>query len=1160
MGLLKKIIKIVLLFALLALVVLMTFGLALFLKWPWWTAVFILFGIAGTALAVFFARRIILRRREQQFVQQVIAQDQACLEQVSQSEKDRYRDLQQRWKEAIKTLKKSHLRKLGNPLYVLPWYMIIGESGSGKTTAIKSAGLSSPFADIVHVPGLSGTKNCDWWFFEQAVILDTAGRYAIPIEPGKDKDEWQKFLHLLAKYRKKEPINGLIVTVAADKLLTGTAKALEHDGLEIRNRINELMRALGFKFPVYVLVTKCDLIVGMTEFCDALPAQALDQAMGFRSDEQGVNAIELADKAVDETVERLREIRLLLLGQERGKSQKSEFFLFPEEFSNLKSGLLAFVKGAFAETPYQETPMLKGIYFSSARQEGSPYSHLLHSLGLVKKAEVLPGTDRGLFLHDFFASILPKDRGTLAPTVKSLQWQSVTRNLGLAAWIAMGIAICGLLSFSFVKNLWSLRQVSKEFAQPPAITGKMLSDLMTLEKFRTALKRVESANSGWWIPRFGLNESVEVEEALKEKYCNWFYDLFLKPTDKKVSVILSSFSDKTPPQELAAYIPYIVRRINLAKAYLTGKNLDELLKMPLPGISPVLEGMEDLPIEELHKRFDLLYVYYLAWNKNRDLVAKDTANLETWLRHLFTKTDISLNWIVYWIDAYSPIEPVLLKKFWGTTSKDGDPLVPPSFTIDGNKLRVQFIKELFTAISDPLLIAQKEKSFEEWYFHQYQRAWLTFFKGFSKGVDGLETRSEWQQMAMRMTQNKNPYFDLLHEAANQLKPVLKSTSHNRWVDVTLNIASVMELSKKNEELSQSKNAISKVTKKGKKLLNVINTKLNKLSLFESEEEIKAQKLFKQYRQQLEGLTSVITSRNNAYKVAKQIFVGGSAGSEKNPLVSALNIILQMKTLFGNNGINAEYVWQIFQGPVDFIWSYTCLEAACYLQEQWEEQVLSEAQGPADWGNLKRMLFGENGKVWRFIKGPALPFIGWRSGRGYYVKEAMGAQLPFYPEFIQFLNKTASGKTTLRNRYDVFIRAFPTDVNSDAITKPYETTLEMQCGDGSYILRNLNYPVSKSFKWQPGICGDVVLTIKVGNLKLVKQYSGDHGFPEFLADFRDGERVFYPYDFPEHEDAIKRLGIRFIRVRYQFKGNRPLLRLLQHTPNNLPEKIVNCWEF
>ena len=68
----------------------------------------------------------------------------------------------------------------GRFLYELPWYTIIGAPGSGKTTALRNAGLRFPLADQMGeqaVRGVGGTRNCDWWFTDQAVLIDTAGRF-----------------------------------------------------------------------------------------------------------------------------------------------------------------------------------------------------------------------------------------------------------------------------------------------------------------------------------------------------------------------------------------------------------------------------------------------------------------------------------------------------------------------------------------------------------------------------------------------------------------------------------------------------------------------------------------------------------------------------------------------------------------------------------------------------------------------------------------------------------------------------------------------------------------------------------------------------------------------------------------------------------------------
>ena len=58
--------------------------------------------------------------------------------------------------------------------------MIIGPPGSGKTTALINSGLKFPLARGATpeaVAGVGGTRYCDWWFTEDAVLIDTAGRY-----------------------------------------------------------------------------------------------------------------------------------------------------------------------------------------------------------------------------------------------------------------------------------------------------------------------------------------------------------------------------------------------------------------------------------------------------------------------------------------------------------------------------------------------------------------------------------------------------------------------------------------------------------------------------------------------------------------------------------------------------------------------------------------------------------------------------------------------------------------------------------------------------------------------------------------------------------------------------------------------------------------------
>ena len=179
--------KFVFLVSILAVIGLLTFGLVIWMDWSWWVGLCFILVYVGVYCIWILVRKILLRRREKKFVNEVIAQDDTYRQNAGDGDFATEQDLQARWKEAIETLNQSQLGKSGNPLYVLPWYMVIGESRSGKTTAIQSSKLSAPFAETRKILGLAGTKNCDWWFFEQAVILDMAGRYAIPLEEGRDR-------------------------------------------------------------------------------------------------------------------------------------------------------------------------------------------------------------------------------------------------------------------------------------------------------------------------------------------------------------------------------------------------------------------------------------------------------------------------------------------------------------------------------------------------------------------------------------------------------------------------------------------------------------------------------------------------------------------------------------------------------------------------------------------------------------------------------------------------------------------------------------------------------------------------------------------------------------------------------------------------------------
>lgn len=1159
-----KTLKISLLILAICLAILMIFGFVLWLGWPLWAGLFLMAGFVALVLGILFARKLFLRRKERRFVQQVIEQDEARAKTMSARERDELKTLQQRWKEAVDMLRHSHLKKQGNPLYVLPWYMVIGESGSGKTTAINSARLSSPFTEVSRVQGISGTKNCDWWFFEQAIIIDTAGRYAIPVDEGRDKDEWQKFLTLLVKYRKKEPLQGLIVTIAVDKLLGAPQKVLEEDGRSIRRRVDELMRVLGVKFPVYVLVTKCDLVQGMKQYSDQLPEKALDQPMGYINESLTKDIDTFLKGAMHAIGERLKNVRLLLLNKPQSKSLDPVVLLFPDEFGQLSFKLDLFMKAVFQENPYQETPILRGLFFSSGRQEGTPYSHFLEALGLIDKNEVHSVSNKGLFLHEFFSRVLPTDRRLFAPTTRALQWQALTRNLGLVAWIFFGTALCGLLSLSFVKNLNAIRWVTNEIRHPIVVNGQFLPDMSMMGRLRETLFVLEDKNHGWWIPRFGLTESLEAEYALKEKYCSQFRDSFLTPFDRYAQGFVPQLaaSSSSPDEIVGQYVVYFVRRINLLQMRLKEAKIEDLNKMPQPYY--VFLTAEQTLEPEVRKKFGGLYLSYVLWRTDTGEINKEVGVLQTWLKELLVSRGTNIRWLILWVDKESGLNPVRLVDFWGGSRNLSDePYVNPAFTKKGKSMMDGFMAELRNALPDSSLAEAQKANLEKQYRSLCFESWHVFAAYFPKGAERLKGAREWKLMAPRMATEKGPYPSLIEKIATEIQPaVLTGDETPQWLQQIYQLQLA-----KSQKYVAGQGTVTKATDRARSFVGSIGRRITNQTQTPGQTNVIETQLAigKTYQEMTSALASILptlASRSQTFQLAAQVFTEDPASS-KSPFYLANGAASKLKAYLGRSAAIDPDVSEIISGPVDFLWKVVRMEASCELQSAWEEKVLAEAQG-VNSQEAAQVLLAPEGPVWKFIKGggTATPFMGWNLQRGYFAKEALGGGIMFDPSFYAFLkkgNKAAVAAKQPKQNTSVTITGLPTDVNPEAKLKPHSTKLEIQCANGAQTLVNMNYPVKKTFTWTPDGCADVLFQIEVGDLILRKTYGGSAAFADFLKDFRGGKRTFQIGEFPSQKSALEVLGIKTITVNYHFSGeSQQVIGQSTIVPSIVARTISRCW--
>jgi type VI secretion system protein ImpL len=533
--------------------------------------------------------------------------------------------------------------------------------------------------------------------------------------------------------------------------------------------------------------------------------------------------------------------------------------------------------------------------------------------------------------------------------------------------------------------------------------------------------------------------------------------------------------------------------------------------------------------------------------------------LQTWLKHILTLKDSRLHWVVTWFNNEGNLSPVDLEDFWGGSIQGSqETTVAPAFTLAGKEKIDTFLKEIEAALVDPLIIASQKLEYQGWYRKSYVDAWYAFAEGFPQGAQRLEGKEERQQVAGRMASGDGPYFSLLDKMAVELEPAVVENDMPTWVDLVYEFQ-VTKAKAAQEAALKGKGALAKATVKGKSLITKLETKLSKLDVQKSlEAQLLAARAFEEYRGALSQMAPIATSRPTAYDMAAQVYKEDPATS-RSPFVVAYNGLNKLKTYMGSGKSGQKVFWSIIGGPLDYLWYFARVETACYLQARWEEDVLVELQGLPDQRTAHQVLLGGEGFATKFAKGPAEPFVSRSVKRGYYGKKALGESIPFDPSFLSFMTKGARSSRPVKANYAVSVRGLPTDTNKGASLRAHATRLEIQCADGSKTLVNLNYPVSKTFDWSPQDCGDVMFEIEVGKLVLTKRYVGAQAFPQFLNDFKDGQRTFYPGDFPKEEAALKRLGIKSIKAKYRFKGHNAVLKLLGMAPGRAPRSIVTCWD-
>lgn len=404
-------------------------------------------------------------------------------------------------------------------LYELPWYVLIGQPGAGKSSAVLGSGLRFALGEQMGEAGVRlttgkhvGTAHCDWWLTNEAVLLDTAGRYTDAADSQRADDlrrktneaEWRGFLGVLRQVRPRAPINGAVLVVDTVQLLSDSAEQRLALAGQLRSRLHELRLHLGIRFPVYLVLAKADVLRGFDAYFGSLTAEARAQVWGYTLPwAEEVSALQRLsgkaqaseapdwmaqiDQGLQALVQRVRDGLGNRLQEEFEVDRRQALYVLPHELDALSAPLLALVEAVFAPSRYDTTQtqsMLRGVYLSSAMQTGQEVTAPSHALlarlqkgfaELSKQPDLLrrvPASTgrRSYFLSDLWQRLVFAEAHLVQPNLK---WEARMR---LLRWIGHGLVLLafvwlsGALTLSYHNNRAYLHEVTDKTG---ALTDQM---------------------------------------------------------------------------------------------------------------------------------------------------------------------------------------------------------------------------------------------------------------------------------------------------------------------------------------------------------------------------------------------------------------------------------------------------------------------------------------------------------------------------------------------------------------------------------------------------------------------------------------------------------------------------------------------------------------
>ena len=529
-----------------------------------------IYTIVGLFVAFFvitFLRHAVARRANARLINSMLANDE-LVSMGSDMSSDEVELIRERFEKALQTLRDNPVdrRKSRNYLFELPWYIIIGPPGTGKTTILRNSGLDFPLAEEGHaaLAGIGGTRNCDWWISNDAVLIDTAGRYTTQdVNQGIDAAAWGGFLELLKQHRRRRPINGVMLAISMADVALASEADRTRQAETLRQRLRELHRAFGIRLPVYVLFTKCDLIAGFEEYYDDIDDARREQVWGITLpyDDEQLTFGPLFEAGFVDLVGRLERRLPLKLAEERNNGRRCRIYSFPHEFGSLATVLRGFISDVFRVNRYEAQPLLRGIFFTSGTQEGTPFDRLLgamsRSFSLAPSQQMpMSGQGKAFFIKKLLTNVIFAEQNLVGKNSKLERRLAAAYALGYAAVIGGAILLSGYWIYGLNASLAQVEQAraaaeTLETRLADADRNRSLVGILPALDAAKALKQSVELPTGWWLTGLlSVDARPDLAPVAEQTYDNVLRNYLLSSVTQRMSSEVEQLSRAGDNQQL----------------------------------------------------------------------------------------------------------------------------------------------------------------------------------------------------------------------------------------------------------------------------------------------------------------------------------------------------------------------------------------------------------------------------------------------------------------------------------------------------------------------------------------------------------------------------------------------------------------------------------